>query len=453
METILIVDDEKNYLLVLETLLSEEGYFIKTCQDPKKAAALALEEKPQLIISDLKMPGCSGIDLLKEVKKNMAELPFIIMTAFGTIETAVEAMSAGAFHYILKPFSNKELKLVVKRALEMSALASEKGRLKKELSSRLGFENSVFVSDEILSVRAMALRVAPTKSTVLIEGESGTGKELIARMIHDASDRSEKPFIAVNCGALTETLLESELFGHEKGAFTGAIARKKGLFESADKGTIFLDEVSTTSEALQIKLLRVLQEQSFERVGGVTPVNVDVRVITATNKGLKGLVKEGLFREDLFYRLNVIAIEIPPLRERPADIVPLAEHFTSIFSAETGNPVDSISKEASRLLTTYQWPGNVRELRNIIERAIVLSKDTVITEEDLPAELQADAQAIAAPETPSEFTGSLPEVVDNYEKQLIIKALESSDNVRTKAAKLLGISPTNLQYKLGKYNL
>jgi len=453
MKNILIVDDEKNYLLVLETLLSDEGYCVKTCQDPKKAAALALELNPQLIISDLKMPGFTGIELLKEVRKNKGQMPFIIMTAFGTIETAVEAMSQGAFHYILKPFSNKELILIVKRALEMNALLSEKGRLTRELSKKLGFEDSVFASPEIKKIRNLALQVAPTRSTVLIEGESGTGKELIARTIHKASDRSGKPFITVNCGALSETLLESELFGHEKGAFTGAIARKIGLFEAADKGTIFLDEISTTSEAMQIKLLRVLQEQSFERVGGVTSVKVDIRVIAATNKGLKRLVKEGLFREDLFYRLNVIEIEIPPLRKRPADITPLAEHFVKLLSAETGMEVDSISDDASKLLCAYSWPGNVRELRNIIERAVVLSNGRIINKDDLPAELQTTTQTTSTPEDSTIQGKTLPEAVDNFERQLIVKALKNSAGIRAKAAKTLGISPTNLQYKLGKYKL
>ncbi len=453
MKNILIVDDEKNYLLVLEALLSDEGYCVKTCQDPKKAAALALELNPQLIISDLKMPGLTGIELLKEIRENKGQMPFIIMTAFGTIETAVEAMSQGAFHYILKPFSNKELVLIVKRALEMNALLSEKGRLTRELSKRLGFEDSVFASSEIKKIRDLALQVAPTRSTVLIEGESGTGKELIARIIHRAGDRSNKPFITVNCGALTETLLESELFGHEKGAFTGAIARKVGLFEAADKGTIFLDEISTTSEAMQVKLLRVLQEQSFERVGGVTPVKVDIRVIAATNKGLKRLVKEGLFREDLFYRLNVIEIEIPPLRERPADITPLAVHFVRLLSVETGMDVHSISDDASELLCAYSWPGNVRELRNIIERAVVLSNGPVINKNDLPAELQGTTQIISTPEDSTTQSKTLPEAVDNFERQLIVKALKDSAGIRAKAAKTLGISPTNLQYKLGKYKL
>ncbi len=452
MKTILIVDDEKNYLLVLDTLLSDEGYNVITCQDPRQAVKMVEEEQPQLVITDLKMPGLSGIELLKLVKQRRPDLQVIIMTAFGTIETAVEAMREGAYHYILKPFHNEELKLVVKRALEMSELVTEKSLLSQELSHRLGFEEFVCASGPMKKVASLAEQVAPTRTTVLVQGESGTGKELVARFIHRKSPRSKRSFVAVNCGALTETLLESELFGHEKGAFTGAVSRKKGRFELADNGTLFLDEISNTSEALQIRLLRVLQEQTFERLGGTTPIKVDVRIIAASNQNLRRLVETGAFREDLFYRLNVFVIDIPPLREREDDILPLAEHFLHVFTAEIGKQIRAFSPEVEECLKRYRWPGNVRELKNVIERAVVVCNTGEISIDDLPAELRAKGPSAAA-KLPVDFSKPLPQIVEDYERELIREALKRAGGVQARAARILGISPASLQYKLGKYGL
>jgi two-component system NtrC family response regulator len=453
MKSILIVDDEKNYLLVLRTLLEEEGYNVLTCEDPELALTMATEEQPHLMISDLKMPGLSGIELLDRVKKKSPDLPVIIMTAFGTIDSAVEAMKQGAFHSILKPFKNEELKLVVKRALQVSALIDEKGFLTQELSQRLGFEELIFESGAMKGVIDLIDQVAPAKTTVLIQGESGTGKELIARIIHRKSPRSVKSFIPVNCGGLSETLLESELFGHEKGSFTGAVARKKGRFELADGGTLFLDEVSTTSEALQVRLLRVLQEQTFERVGGIAPIRVDVRVIAASNQNLMEMVGKGAFREDLFYRLNVFMIEIPPLRERKEDILPLAMHFLKLFSSDIGKQIGSFSKGAQDYLLGHLWPGNVRELKNVIERAVVVCGGEEITADDLPLELRQGGASIKQALSTRDLSKPLPKLMEEIEKGLIEEALKRSGGVQAQAARLLGISPTNLQYKLGKYGL
>lgn len=458
MKSILAVDDEKNYLLVLSALLSEEGYDVLTCQDPKSAVAVIEEESPSLLITDMKMPGMSGMDLLKLAKSKRPDMPVIVMTAFGTVETAVEAMRLGAYHYILKPFQNEELKLLVSRALEMSGLVAEKKRLSEELSSKLGFQGLIFESDAMKKVAELIAKVAPTKTTVLIEGESGTGKEVVARTIHAKSALADKPFIAVNCGALTETLLESELFGHEKGAFTGATSQKKGRFELADGGTLFLDEIAATSPALQIRLLRVLQEQTFERVGGTKTIKVDVRVIAASNRNLKTLIDGGDFREDLYYRLNVFTLRLPPLRERSDDILPLASHYLKLYARETGKHIDGISGAAMRQLTQYGWPGNIRELKNAMERAVVISAGNELSPGDLPMELletggQKPVYGIGTTVTNLDFSRPLPEMMEEMEKGIIKEALQRSQGIQARAARLLGVSPTNLQYKLGKYGL
>jgi len=455
MKSVLVVDDEKNYLLVLSALLSEEGYEVLTCDDPDRAIGIIEEESPSLLITDMKMHGMSGMDLLKAVKSCRPQMPVIVMTAYATVETAVEAMRLGAYHYILKPFQNDEIKLVVGQALEVSELMEEKKRLKQELSSRLGYKGLVVESDAMKSVLQLIEQVSFAKTTVLIEGESGTGKELVARAIHDRSDRSNNPFIAVNCGALTETLLESELFGHEKGAFTGAAAQKKGRFELADGGTLFLDEIAATSPALQIRLLRVLQEQSFERVGGTKTIKVDVRIIAASNINLKGLIGKKEFREDLYYRLNVFTINLPPLRDRPDDIWPLSRHYLSIYSTEMAKKIQGISREALNCLKTYSWPGNIRELKNAIERAVVVCKGVEIAPLDLPVELRDhdSGRLLADAGLAADFSEPLPAVMDAIEKGIIKKTLEKSGGGKAKAARLLGISPTSLQYKLGKHGL
>lgn len=457
MKTILVVDDEKNYLLVLSALLSEEGFDVLTTLDPEEAVKIVEAESPALIITDMNMPKMTGMELLEKVKEARPDTQVIVMTAFGTVETAVEAMGLGAFHYILKPFQNEEIKLLVRRALDMSGLTDEKRRLKQELSTRLGFKGFVFGSLAMQQVAELIEQVAETKTTVLIEGESGTGKELAARTIHDKSPRADKPFVAVNCGALTETLLESELFGHEKGAFTGATAQKKGRFEMADSGTLFLDEIATTSPALQIRLLRVLQEQTFERVGGTKTIKVDVRVIAASNRDLKGLIETGEFREDLYYRLKVFTIDLPPLREREGDVPALSEHFLSIYAAELGKGVKTISAGAMDCLKSYKWPGNIRELKNAMERAVVVCKGEEIIADYLPLELRGEGAqrssntGMAIPNI--DFSKPLPELMEETEKAIIKEALNSSGGVSAKAARLLGVSPSNLQYKLNKYDL
>lgn len=453
MKSILVIDDEKNYLLVLHTLLSEEGYEVLTTVEPYKALQMIEESPPSLIMTDMKMPGLSGMDILKAVKLKRPDIPVIILTAFGTIDTAIEAMKAGAFHYILKPFQNDEIKVVVKRALEMAELVDEKRYLRQELSTRTGFGEFVVESEAMKSVHALIEQVAPTKTTVLVQGESGTGKELVARAIHTKSPRTNRSFVAVNCGALSETLLESELFGHEKGAFTGATGQKKGRFEMADGGTLFLDEVGTMSSALQIRLLRVLQEQSFERVGGTRTISVDVRIIAASNQDLKKLINAGGFREDLYYRLNVFSIDLPPLRERRDDILPLANYFLTVYGREIGKTVVSISTEAAKLIRRYPWPGNVRELKNAIERAIVVCKGETVGLNDLP-DLNGHVPDTAKQKKMlPDISKPLPVYLEEIEKEIIVEALKASEGVQARAAKLLGISPTSLQYKLNKYNL
>ncbi len=454
MKTILVVDDEKNYLVVMEALLTAEGYDVVTTNNPRKAVAIVQEDPPDLLITDMKMPHMSGLELMRSVKAMHLSLPVIILTAYGTVETAVSAMKEGADHYLLKPFDNDEMKLVVKRVLDMNTLAEEKSLLKRELSKRIGEDGFIGLSPPMKEISGLIEKIARTRTTVLIEGESGTGKELVARAIHKASDRSVRPFVAVNCGALTETLLESELFGHEKGAFTGATARRKGLFEMADGGTLFLDEVGTTSPALQVKLLRVLQERSFERVGGEKKITVDVRVIAASNKLLKDLVTQGVFRDDLLYRLNVFTMKIPPLRERREDIGPLAAYFAAAFCVELGKEAKLIPDSVMERLYKYRWPGNVRELRNVIERAVVVSSLDSLSPSDLPAELSEDASGKGGlPGGSYELKKPLTEAVNDYEKALITTALDRAGGVQAAAARLLGISPTNLQYKLGKHKL
>lgn len=452
MKTILVVDDEKNYLLVISTLLREEGYEVITTQNPYKALEFLDEIPFHLVITDMKMPGLSGIDILMAVKEKKPETPVIILTAFGKVETAVEAMRLGAYHYILKPFQNEEIKLLVSRAFDLTDLAHEKSLLNQELSARLGIKGFVAESAEMKNIISLVEQVASAKTTVLIHGESGTGKELIARAIHQKGSRAERPFIAVNCGALTETLLESELFGHEKGAFTGATMQKKGRFELADGGTLFLDEIGTTSPALQIRLLRVLQGQTFERVGGTRSIKVDVRIIAASNIALKELIEKGSFREDLYYRLNVFNITIPPLRDRKDDIIPLARYFLNVYSKEVGKQIDSIYKEALDSLVNYTWPGNVRELKNVIERAVVVCRGKEIGSGELPIEIrQGSIQQI--PTGRIDFTKPLSLAVEEYEMGIIKEALRRTGGIQAKAARLLGVSPTNLQYKLNKYNL
>jgi two-component system NtrC family response regulator len=452
MDTILIVDDEKNYLVVLEALLSAEGYEIITADNVRDALRLMEESDLDLVLTDMKMPGMSGMDLLVESKRRKPEVPVIMMTAYGTIEMAVEAMKKQAYDYITKPFQNEELKLTIKKALENYRLIKENRRLSEALSERHRYRNIIGKSRPMLQIYDLLDKVAQSKASVLITGASGTGKELIAKAIHYEGPRRGRPFISVNCGALTETLLESELFGHEKGAFTGAVALKKGRFELADGGTLFLDEVGDMPPSLQVKLLRVLQEMEFERVGGTKTLKVDVRVLSASNRNLKEDVSSGLFREDLYYRLNVIHIDVPPLRERLEDIRLLVNHFIEKYRKDEGKDKIELSPEVWQTLYAHSWPGNIRELENIIERAVVLNSDGVIELKDLPAEFskrreELDVDRFVPPDAP------LQTVLEEVEEKMIRRALRQSDNVQSHAAERLGITKSLIQHKMKKYNI
>jgi len=452
MDTVLIVDDEKNYLVVLEALLGPEGYEIMTVDNAQAALGLIQETDLDLVITDMKMPGMSGMELLEAAKKIRPEMPVIMMTAYGTIEMAVEAMKKQAYDYITKPFQNEELKLTVRKALQNHRLIKENRLLSEALSDRYQYGNIIGKSKPMLEIYDLIRKVAQSRASVLITGPSGTGKELIAKAIHYDSPRKGRPFISVNCGALTETLLESELFGHEKGAFTGAISMKKGRFELADEGTLFLDEVGEMPPSLQVKLLRVLQEMEFERVGGTKTIRVDVRVLSASNRNLKEDVAEGLFREDLFYRLNVIHIEIPPLRERKEDIRLLVQHFIDKYRQDEGKEKIELAPETWKALYNYPWPGNVRELENVIERAVVLNSGALIEFADLPPEFsekpqELDIDLFISPDA------ELQPTLEKIEEKLIRRALMQANNVQAHAAEMLGITKSLIQHKMKKYNI
>ena len=452
METILIVDDEKNYLVVLEALLGPEGYEILTTDNAPDALRQVREADLDLIITDMKMPRMNGMELLEEAKSIKPDLPVIIMTAYGTIELAVEAMKKHAYDYITKPFQNEQLKLTVKKALENYRLIKENRLLNEALSDRFKYGNIIGKSKPMLKVYDLIEKVAQSRASILITGPSGTGKELVAKAIHYGSPRKDRPFVSINCGALTETLLESELFGHEKGAFTGAIAMKKGRFELANEGTIFLDEVSEMSPSLQVKLLRVLQEMEFERVGGTRTIKVDVRIISASNRNIKDDVAEDSFREDLFYRLNVIHIEVPPLYERTDDIPLLVKHFIEKYRDDEGKNKVELSPEVWKALYSYSWPGNVRELENIIERAVVLNSGDMITLEDFPEELTvAQAEFDVDRFIPSSVY--LTDALERIEEKMIRRALAQCNNIQAHAAKNLGITKSLIQHKMKKYKI
>ena len=452
METILIVDDEKNYLVVLKALLENEGYEILTVDNALDALRLIRESDLDLVLTDMKMPGMSGMEILDETKKINDELPIIMMTAHGTIEMAVEAMKKHAFDYITKPFQNEELKLTIKKALENYRLIKENRLLNEALSDRYRFGNIIGKSKPMLEIYDLIRKVSQSKTSVLITGGSGTGKELIANAIHYNSPRKDRPFISVNCGALTETLLESELFGHEKGAFTGAVSMKKGRFELADGGTLFLDEVGDMTPALQVKLLRVLQEMEFERVGGTRTIKVDVRILSASNRDIKEDVANDLFREDLFYRLNVIHINVPSLRERGEDIRLLVNHFIEKYRADEKRDGIELSPEAWKLLFNYRWPGNIRELENIIERAIVLNSGGMISPEDLP-EYFSDKEEDIDVDRFIPSNAPLQKTLEEIEEKLIRRALTRCNNVQAHAAEMIGITKSLFQHKMKKYNI
>ncbi|MGA8573557.1 MAG: sigma-54-dependent transcriptional regulator [Desulfobaccales bacterium] len=454
MNTILVVDDEVNYLTVMEALLGGAGYEVLTAPSAPEALKIAEASDLDLVLSDMKMPKMSGIELMEELHRLYPDLPVVIMTAYGTVELAVTAMKKGAFDYILKPFKNEGILATIAKALEYRQLLLTNRMLYQELDKKYGFPNIVGESRVMQEILALVKRVATSKATVLVTGESGTGKELIARATHQCSNRAQRPFISVNCAALTETLLESELFGHERGAFTHAVAMRKGRFELADGGTLFLDEVAEMSQGLQVKLLRVLQEMEFERVGGNRSIKVDVRVVAASNRDLKEEVEAGRFREDLFYRLNVVHLHISPLRQRVEDIPLLAAHFIKKYAQENVRGQIRLTPEALKLLVQYPWPGNVRELENVMERAVILCANSLITPEDLPGEMapaaagaRLDIDRFVPMHTP------LPEALEAIEEQMIRRALERSGQVQVRAAEMLGITKSLLQYKLKKYHL
>ena len=454
MRTILIVDDEKNYLTILSAVLEDEGFEVLTALGGREALEVHKTSDLDLILTDMKMPEMDGIELLERIKSVDPDLPVIMMTAHGTVDKAVEAMQKGAYTYILKPFDNERLIIYVQKAISMYQVVKENRRLRDAVESQYRFGNIIGKSKKMRDIFDTIQKVAPTSATVLIEGESGTGKELVARSIHFNSHRREKPFVAVNCSALAESLLESELFGHEKGAFTGAVATKKGRFELADGGTLFLDEIGELSQNLQVKLLRVLQEKVFERVGGVRTISVDIRIIAATNKELQHEMQAGRFREDLYYRLNVVHIALPALKERQEDIHLLVNHFIKKYATERQSdaPVKGVGQEVDRLFYNYSWPGNIRELENVIERVMILSPGETIRVSDLPKEFTDSVHNTLHLEgIPAD--AKLYETLAMIEKAMIERALKISDNVQAHAATLLGIGKSGLNQKIKKYNL
>ena len=450
---ILILDDEKNYLLVLEALLSDAGYDVTPINDPEMAVSYLEEAEVDVVITDMKMPKMSGLDVLQQIKRSSPSIPVLIMTAFGSIESAVEVMKYGAFDYITKPFANDELLLSVHNAVELSRAHQQYRILQESLEERYSTHQIIGKSPAMRETLSIVDRVSASRSTVLITGESGTGKELVARAIHFSSPRKDEPFVAVNCMAFNAGVLESELFGHEKGSFTGAVAMRRGRFEQADRGTLFLDEIGELPPDLQVKLLRVLQERVFERVGGTEPVKVDIRIVAATNKDLAKMVEEGRFREDLYYRLNVVQIHIPPLRERREDIPLLVSHFIAQIASENGITPKSFTQEAQNYLSGYEWPGNIRQLQNVIERCMVMIPRDVIDVEDLPPEIRDEESQFKSAVDLLPVELNLADTLDKIEAALIRRALVRADFVQTHAADLLGISRSLMQYKLKKYNI
>ena len=449
-ERILIVDDEEGMRRLLSRVLTREGYETSAVGSGAEALRLVASERFDLVVTDIKMPEMDGLQLLAELKEYEPSLPIIVITAYGTIENAVQALRSGAYDYIAKPFENDEIKLTVAKAFERERLLAENRYLHAELEGRYDFSGIVGGSLAMQQVYDMASSVAVSNANVMITGESGTGKELLARSIHYSSLRKEKPFVVLNCAAISEGVLESELFGHEKGAFSGALDTRKGRFERADQGTLFIDEVAEMSMAAQVKLLRVIQEHEFERVGGNKTISVDVRIVAATNKKLEDLVKDGNFREDLYYRLNVVNINVPPLRSRREDVEPLSRFFLEKYTAETGKKITDLSPRALSCLLAHDWPGNVRELQNAIERAVVLSKGSVLTPRDFPQGMQGDDQiCLQIPEK----GGSLTDILEDLERQLIIQTLQREEGSQTRAAETLGIKRTTLRYKMEKYRM
>ncbi len=446
MGTVLVIDDEQLVRWSIEKLLSKDGHDVVSVGTGAEGLLKLRESIPDVVLLDMKLPDIEGIEVLRTIKKENGELPVIVITAYGSIDSAINAIKTGAFDYIVKPFDAEKLKLTVNRALELFKLKSELEVFKDKVHNQYGFHRIIAESEEIKNSIDIAKRLSTSDTTVLIQGESGTGKELFARAIHCASSRQDKPFIDLNCSAIPVHLIESELFGYEKGAFTDAKTSKKGMFELADKGTLFLDEIGDMDLSTQAKLLRVIETKSFRRLGGVKDISVDVRIISATNKDLKRLVEKGTFREDLYYRLNVVPLVIPPLRKRRVDIPLLVNYFIGIISKDLKKEVTEIDKDALEYFIKYNWPGNVRELKNVIERMILLTNENILKKEYIPIELiessnEADMEQYSSME------------LDKVEKELIIKALTLAEGNQTKAAQALSISRDALRYRMKKHNI
>jgi two-component system NtrC family response regulator len=446
---ILVVDDQPAQRELVTGFLKKQNFEVLTAESGEKALEKFRSEPFDLVLTDMKMPGMSGLDLLKVLREINPEATVIVVTAYGTVETAVAACKAGAADYLNKPVNLEELLYRIEQVKERRRLLSENAELREALQRHHRIEGIVGESGQMLEVLSLVRRVAPSEATVLIRGESGTGKELIAKAIHYASPRASAPLVRVNCAALPETLLESELFGHEKGAFTGALASRKGRFELANGGSLFLDEIGDLPLPLQSKLLRVLQEREFERVGSSVPIKVNVRIMAATNMELESLMKGGKFREDLYYRLNVVTLVLPPLRERRQDLPLLMDHFLSVFAEKNRKTIRGFTDEARDVLLRYDYPGNVRELENLIERAVVLTRDDVIGKSDLPLSIQG----IPESERENLDQAGLPAVIEGVERRMIREALDKAGGVQTHAAEMLGISERALRYKLHKYGI
>jgi DNA-binding NtrC family response regulator len=488
---LLIAEDEERMRRLLGMLLGNKGHELTLCADGQEALDALASAEPDLVLTDLRLPRVGGLDVIRAVHAQLPDTPIIVMTAYGSIESAVEAMQLGASDYITKPFEEARLHLAIDRALERRQLLSENRQLRTELRSRYAFDAIIAESEPMLAVLRLAQQVAASNTTVMVYGESGTGKELVTRAIHEASPRARGPFVAINCAAIPENLLESELFGHERGAFTGATEAKRGKFEMASGGTLFLDEIGELALPLQAKVLRALEAQEFERVGGLKTIRTDIRFLAATNRNLATMVQEGKFREDLFYRLNVFPLVIPPLRDRPDDIIPLTEHFLARFCREMGRKPPRIAPSAEQALLSHRWDGNVRELQNTIERAVILMDGPELTADILHIDMLArlrdlgksrsisqtgpslgpEANATPAVNTPATAASArsaaaaanqrwhpfrIPEVgfdLENHEKELIQQALERSKGNKTAAARLLGLTRATMRYRLEKFGL
>ncbi|MGE5205336.1 MAG: sigma-54-dependent transcriptional regulator [Chlamydiota bacterium] len=443
MPSILIVEDEAKMRRLLELNLGEEGFTTHAVADAETGLKLLGKEKIDLVVTDFRLPGMNGLDFLQAIKRVNASLPVVMMTAYGSVESAVEAMKMGASDYVLKPFSLEEMTLVVRKELDAHNLREENRSLREALGQRYQYKNIVAKSGKMQAALAMVERVAPTNATVLLGGESGVGKDLVARAIHEHSNRKSGPFVKINSTAIPESLLESELFGYEKGAFTGAMASKPGKFELADKGTLFLDEIGDVPAATQVKLLRVLQEREFERLGGTKTLKVDVRLIAATNRDLRAALEDGSFREDLYYRLNVVAIDIPPLREHKEDIPELAQFFLEKYGREATRPVKGITPAAMKVLMEFHWPGNVRELENVMQRAITLARGETLDVDDIHLDRPPQANG-AASVLPPGMT------LDQWEQEIIREALRQANGNKSQAARALGLSRNALRYRLSQ---